>query len=137
MTMNETVKKATKKEMFEEIKAILTSGPNMAPTELVEFIDNEIEALNKKAEAAKVARDKKKAANDELMEEVFNCLTSEEFTVIPQIMKHFEGREEISSAKVTARLKKLVDAERVEKDIVKVSAEGEKTRQLTGYRIIA
>ena len=136
MTNNET-KKTTKKEYFEQVKAILLASPNMIPTELIEFIDNEIEALNKKAEAAKVARDKKKAANDELMEEVFNCLTSEEFTVIPQIMKHFEGREEISSAKVTARLKKLVDAERVEKDIVKVSAEGEKTRQLTGYRIIA
>ena len=136
MTNNET-KKTTKKEYFEQVKAILLASPNMIPTELIEFIDKEIAALDKKAEAAKVARDKKKAANDELMEEVFNCLTSEEFTVIPQIMKHFEGREEISSAKVTARLKKLVDAERVEKDIVKVSAEGEKTRQLTGYRIIA
>lgn len=133
MTNNET-KKTTKKEYFEQVKAILLASPNMIPTELIEFIDKEIAALNKKAEAA---RDKKKAANDELMEEVFNCLTSEEFTVIPQIMKHFEGREEISSAKVTARLKKLVDVERVEKDIVKVSAEGEKTRQLTGYRIIA
>lgn len=136
MTNNET-KKTTKKEYFEQVKTILLASPNMIPTELIEFIDKEIAALDKKAEAAKVARDKKKATNDELMEEVFNCLTSEEFTVIPQIMKHFEGREEISSAKVTARLKKLVDAERVEKDIVKVSAEGEKTRQLTGYRIIA
>ena len=136
MTNNET-KKTTKKEYFEQVKTILLASPNMISTELIEFIDKEIAALDKKAEAAKVARDKKKAANDELMEEVFNCLTSEEFTVIPQIMKHFEGREEISSAKVTARLKKLVDAERVEKDIVKVSAEGEKTRTLTGYRVIA
>ena len=136
MTMNETVKKATKKEMFEEIKAILTSGPNMAPTELVEFIDNEIEALNKKAEAARKARDKKKAEADTLLEEVFACLNDTSFTVIPQIMENFKDNEDITPAKVTARLTKLVRENKVEKDSVNIAAEGEKKKVLTGYRII-
>ena len=136
MTMNETVKKATKKEMFEEIKAILTSGPNMAPTELVEFIDNEIEALNKKAEAARKARDKKKAEVDTLLEEVFACLNDTSFTVIPQIMENFKDNEDITPAKVTARLTKLVRENKVEKDNVNIAAEGEKKKVLTGYRII-
>ena len=136
MTMNETVKKATKKEMFEEIKAILTSSPNMVPTELVEFIDNEIEALNKKAEAARKARDKKKAEVDTLLEEVFACLNDTSFTVIPQIMENFKDNEDITPAKVTARLTKLVRENKVEKDSVNIEAEGEKKKVLTGYRII-
>ena len=136
MTMNETVKKATKKEMFEEIKAILTSSPNMVPTELVEFIDNEIEALNKKAEAARKARDKKKAEVDTLLEEVFACLNDTSFTVIPQIMENFKDNEDITPAKVTARLTKLVRENKVEKDSVNIAAEGEKKKVLTGYRII-
>lgn len=136
MTMNETVKKATKKEMFEEIKAILTSSPNMVPTELVDFIDNEIEALNKKAEAARKARDKKKAEVDTLLEEVFACLNDTSFTVIPQIMENFKDNEDITPAKVTARLTKLVRENKVEKDSVNIAAEGEKKKVLTGYRII-
>jgi hypothetical protein len=136
MTMNETTKKVTKKEMFEEIKAILESSPNMVPTELVEFINNEIEALNKKAEAARKARDKKKTEVDTLLEEVFACLNDTSFTVIPQIMKNFEDNEDITSAKVTARLTKLVRENKVEKDSVNVAAEGEKKKVLTGYRII-
>lgn len=136
MTMNETVKKATKKEMFEEIKAILTSSPNMVPTKLVEFIDNEIEALNKKAEAARKARDKKKAEVDTLLEEVFACLNDTSFTVIPQIMENFKDNEDITPAKVTARLTKLVRENKVEKDSVNIAAEGEKKKVLTGYRII-
>lgn len=136
MIMNETVKKATKKEMFEEIKAILTSSPNMVPTELVDFIDNEIEALNKKAEAARKARDKKKAEVDTLLEEVFACLNDTSFTVIPQIMENFKDNEDITPAKVTARLTKLVRENKVEKDSVNIAAEGEKKKVLTGYRII-
>lgn len=119
--------------MFEQIKESLIASN--ASAELVEFIDKEIESLNKKAEAAKAARAKKKATDDELTEEVFSYLNENTFTTIPQIMKNFEGKEEITQAKITARLKKLVDAERVEKDMVKVSAEGEKARQLTGYRV--
>lgn len=129
----ETKKATPKKEMFEQIKESLIASN--ASAELVEFIDKEIESLNKKAEAAKAARAKKKATDDELTEEVFSYLNENTFTTIPQIMKNFEGKEEITQAKITARLKKLVDAERVEKDMVKVSAEGEKARQLTGYRV--
>lgn len=129
----ETKKATPKKEMFEQIKENLIASN--APAELVEFIDKEIESLNKKAEAAKAARAKKKATDDELTEKVFSYLNENTFTTIPQIMKNFEGKEEITQAKITARLKKLVDAERVEKDMVKVSAEGEKARQLTGYRV--
>lgn len=129
----ETKKATPKKEMFEQIKESLIASN--ASAELVEFIDKEIESLNKKAEAAKAARAKKKATDDELTEEVFSYLNENTFTTIPQIMKNFEDKEEITQAKITARLKKLVDAERVEKDMVKVSAEGEKARQLTGYRV--
>ena len=129
----ETKKATPKKEMFEQIKESLIASN--ASAELVEFIDKEIESLNKKAEAAKAARAKKKATDDELTEEVFSYLNENTFTTIPQIMKNFEGKEEITQAKITARLKKLVDAERVEKDMVKVSSEGEKARQLTGYRV--
>ena len=134
MTMNE--KKATKKEMFEAIKTALTSGPDMVAVELLDFIDKELAALDKKAESAKKARDKKKVEDDALMDEVFACLNDTSFTVIPQIMKHFEDREDITQAKITARLTKLFNAGKVEKDTVNVAAEGEKARKLVGYRVI-
>ena len=130
-------KKTTKKEMFEQVKAILLNSPSMIPTEVIDFLDTEIASLDKKAAAAKASRDKKKAEADELTEQVFACLNSASFMTIPQIMKQFADNEDISSAKVTARLTKLVNAGKVEKDIINVAMEGEKAKKLTGYRVIA
>ena len=105
--------------------------------ELIEFIDKEIVALEKKAEDAKKRAEKTKAANDELKERIFNILTVTDFMTTPEIIKAL-GDEGLSTQKVGARLSKLKEAGLVEKQDVKrpdPANEG-KTKKLVGYRRI-
>ena len=62
---------------------------------------------------------KKKAESDALTEEIFERIGDELMTV-DEIVVTFDEEEEVSRAKVTARLGKLVNAGRIEKEAVKV-----------------
>ena len=76
---------------------------------IVDFCDKEIAALGAKAEKAKVRAAAKKAAGDELRAVVASVLTNEPM-IAEDILASIEGDEDLTKAKVIARLTQLVKA---------------------------
>lgn len=105
-------KKITKKEYYAMLKDIVRGDSNSEMTnsqyELIKFIDKQIEAIETKAEKAKEKAAEKKANGDELREVVQSVLT-DEYQTIDVIVSQIEG-EDITKAKITARLTSLVKA---------------------------
>ena len=110
----EKVKKITKRERFEMIKEIVLNAGLENEVEMIEFLDNEINLLNKKrASGAKTANQK---ANDELVEKLYKVLAEIGRPVtISELQKENEEFGAMSNQKVSALMKKLVDADRVVK----------------------
>ena len=106
-------KKITKREKYERLLAIEEVA---ADAELREFVEGEIAALDAKAEKAKERAAKKKTEMDALCDEVYDVIADKGTVTLQDIVKIIsESNEEITSAKIVARLKKLVDAEKIEK----------------------
>lgn len=102
----------TKIEMLNSIKEVLTDAEQVA------FIEEMIAQTERKAEKARERAAAKKEAGDELREAIFNILSTETFKTIPEILAEIDD-EEITPAKVTARLSQLVKLDRVVKEKVK------------------
>ncbi len=126
----ENTKKITKIEYFAMIKDIVLNSDDDNVIELVEFIDAQIEQLNAKAQKAKARAAEKKATGDELREAVQAVLTGE-YQDIDTIMGKIEG-EDLTRAKISARLAQLVKVGIVEKEQQK-NDEGKKAMF---YRLI-
>lgn len=120
--------KMTKAMWFEAIKAVVEASEVEQKAEMVEFIDAQVELLAKKAEKAKERAATKKIEGDELREVVKAVLT-EDFQAIDEIVAQIDG-EDITKAKVTARLTQLVKAELAEKEQIKVG-----DRKVMAYRL--
>ena len=103
--------------------------------ELVAWVDKEIVALEKKAASAKTYAAKKRAENDAMTDAIVSVLTGE-FQTIEAITAQIDG-EDVTKAKVQARLTKLFKAGTVVKDTVNAAAEGEKKRMVVAYAIPA
>lgn len=125
--MANTEKKITKRDRFEEIKALLADN-----ADIVEFCDNEIALLDGKAEKAKARNAKKKAEGDVLLTAVADVLT-EDFQTIADITGKIDG-DDVTNAKVQARLKKLVDSGVAVKEQISVEVDGKKTKKM-GYAL--
>ena len=128
-------KKITKREKFEMLKEIIRGDVNVEMTveqaELIDFLDAQIVAIDTKAEKAKARNAEKKANGDELRDVVQSVLTNE-LQTIDAIVAQIEG-EEITKAKVTARLTSLVNNGIAEKADVK----DEEGRKLKAYKLVA
>ena len=125
----EKEKKMTKKEYYDLIKNII-EGANIAEkNELIEFINKQIAQIDAKAEKAKAKAAEKRAAGDELREVIKTILTNELQTA-DEITNKIEN-EEVTRAKVIARLSQLVKNGEVEKTDVKTS-EG---RNVKAYKL--
>ena len=125
----EKEKKMTKKEYYDLIKNII-EGANIAEkNELIEFINKQIAQIDAKAEKAKAKAAEKRAAGDELREVIKTILTNELQTA-DEINNKIEN-EEVTRAKVIARLSQLVKNGEVEKTDVKTS-EG---RNVKAYKL--
>ena len=130
--MTNTEIKRTQKDMYAELLNILEEYEGV--DHLVDFINKKIEQIDAKAEKAKSKAAEKKAEADELQNVIADILT-DEFVTIPEILNQIEG-DEISTQKISARLKKLVDAGVAEKSEIKVAGgEGQKSRKLVAYRL--
>lgn len=105
-------KKITKKDYYTMLKEIVEESKDIeteiSKEELLEFIDKQVASINAKAEKAKEKAAEKKANGDELREVVQSVLTKE-YQTIDAIVNQIEN-EEITKAKVTARLTSLVKA---------------------------
>ena len=124
-------KKTTKRDYYEMLKEIVLNANVEGATELVEFIDKQVSLIDSKAEKAKARNAEKKANGDELREAVQNVLT-DEFQTIDAIVSQIEG-EEITKAKITARLTSLVKNSIAEKTDVK----DDEGRKLKAYKLVA
>ena len=124
-------KKTTKRDYYEMLKEIVLNANVEGAIELVEFIDKQVSLIDSKAEKAKARNAEKKANGDELREAVQNVLT-DEFQTIDAIVSQIEG-EEITKAKITARLTSLVKNGIAEKTDVK----DDEGRKLKAYKLVA
>lgn len=123
--------KMTKVMWFDEIKAVIENSEYENKEGALEFIDKQVELITSKAAKAKERAEKAKAKGDE-MREVVKAVLTEEFQTIDAITAQVEG-EEITKAKVTARLTQLVKAGVAEKDQIK---EEGSSRKVMAYRLI-
>lgn len=121
--------KVTKKDWYAQIRAVVEASDNEQKEGILGFIDHEVELLEAKAAKAAERAASKKADGDELRNAVQAVLT-DELQTIDAITAQIEG-EDITKAKVTARLTQLVKAGVATKDMVKT----EDSRKVTAYKL--
>lgn len=139
-----TTKKITKKAMYATVLDILADAESrgfalpegMDFGALSDFVNHEIELLDKKAESAAKRAADKKIQGDALRDRIRDVLTSD-FKTIAEIVSAL-GDPDVSAQMVTARLTQLINLELVEKDSVSVPAitDGGKARKVTAYRLV-
>ena len=100
---------------------------------LVEYAEKRLAQLDKRTASAKVRAEKKRAESDELTETVFSLLSDEPQNRDMLVAKLAELGIESTPNKVTARLTKLVKAERVTREKGKIVGEDGKTHETTLY----
>lgn len=117
--MENTVKK-TKAMYFAELREMVLAAveDQAQQDELVEFIDKQIETLEKRKVAAAERAEKKKAESDAMTDAILAQIGDELITVDEIVVAL--GSEEVTRNKVTARLGKLVKAGTIVKEAVKV-----------------
>lgn len=107
----------------------------VAPDEIVAFAENEIALLDKKAAKAKETAAKKKTEADALTDVIAQAL-GEDFEPIADIAARIEG-DDVTVAKCTYRLNKLVELGLAEKQAIKVpGSDGKKSRTIQGYKAV-
>ena len=121
--------KITKKDWYAQIRVIVEASDNEQKEGILGFIDHEVELLEAKAAKAAERAASKKADGDELRNAVQAVLT-DELQTIDAITAQIDG-EDITKAKVTARLTQLVKAGVATKDMVKT----EDGRKVTAYKL--
>lgn len=124
-------KKITKKENYEILKGIVLEANVENADELVAFLDKQIEGLDNRAAKAKERAAEKKAEGDELRAVVKAVLTNE-FQTADMIASQIEG-DDVSKAKVVARLSQLVKNGEAEKEQIK----NEDGKKVMTYKAIA
>lgn len=129
------MEKITKKSMFEGMIAYFEGAETeLTEAQFVEFCKGQIADLDKKAAKAKERAAAKRAEGDELTDLVQSALTDEYQTIADIITVVAEADPEVTAAKVTARLTKLVKANVVEKEQVTVT-DGDKKKKAMAYRL--
>ena len=106
-------KKMTKKEKFAMIKEYIQDNEM-----LMEFIDNEINLLTKKASSS--AKTQTQKANENIKEKIVELLKSTNLQyTITDFQNAFEDMSEYSNQKLSALFTQLVNEKKVEKTIDK------------------
>ena len=116
------MKKMTKKEMFAVVLKVVedtTSVPAEEKAQMVEFLNHEVELLNKKS--SKSGQTKTQKENVLLMEQLVVALSEMEK---PVTISEFQGLSTsevvtLSNQKLSALLKKLVESGKVVKTVEK------------------
>lgn len=111
-------KKLTKKDKFGMLKEYMVE---LGRTDLVEFIDNELSLLEKKASSGKMTNTQKE--NEEIKKVILQVLTEiGVYATITDIQEKNSMLGMLSNQKVSALLKQLVDTNQVSKTIEKKKA---------------
>jgi len=113
-------KKITKREMFEQIKAVVLTTEVENVEQLVAFIDHEVELLNKKSASKSKAEIEKANANAELTQIVKEVLANSSVAMtVSEVMKANEIFSELSNQKVSYLMRTLVESKEVVKTVEK------------------
>lgn len=128
--MTTNTKRTTKKENFNTLIEILATVDHPEADALAEFLEQEIDRLDKRAEKAKERAEKKKELGDKLRDEVLECLDPTEFKTVNMIMAEHDFGE-ATKAKIVNRLSTLVKLGFAEKETVK-----EDNQKRMAYRAI-
>lgn len=121
-------KKMTKAMMFEAVREVVEASDAEMKAEMVEFIDKQMEQLAAKAEKAKARAAERKVAGDELRAVIKQVLT-DDFQTIDAITAQIAG-EDVTKAKVTARLTQLIKTGEAVKEQVKAGS-----RKVMAYKL--
>ena len=112
------VKKITKRENFEGIKAILINMDIDNKEQYIDFINHELELLDKKALSRGTSKTSQE--QEELMTMIVdNLKTIGRSVTITELQKESAEMAEYSNQKLSAMLKKLVDSGVVAKSVDK------------------
>ena len=117
--------KMTKKDYFAEIKDVLVEA---GEKDLAEVMAHEIELLENKAVKNKERAAARKIAGDELRDTISNILI-DDLQTVDEIVEQIEG-EDITKAKIVARLTQLVNLNEAVKEQVKT----EDGKKVMAYR---
>lgn len=125
MATTNTVKRVTKSQRFEDIKALLNGEAVAYDTTIetaVEFINNELELLAKKNSGEKKPT-KIQLENEAHKEKILEFLAGQtEGKTCTEIMKAIPEFADFSNQKVASLVRKLTDAGKVAKEVVKGKA---------------
>ena len=105
-------KKVTKKEMFAKLYTLVENSTVDNKTDLLGFIDHEVELLNKKS--SKVTLTATQKANLEVIEVIKEVLADKPNSTVSELIKD-ERLSAYTNQKISALLKKLIDCGEVEK----------------------
>ena len=126
--------KITKKMHYESLIAYI-NGEDTIITEadMIQFCLAQIADLDKKSAKAKERAEKKKAEADVLTDLVYSVMTDEFQTgaeIATAVLAQLPEDTDVTAAKVTARITKLVNAAAVVKEQVTVEVEGKKSKKM-------
>jgi hypothetical protein len=122
------MEKMTKRDCFNALYDMVVNANVENGDTLMEFIEKELAQLDKRRDAAAKRAEKKKEASDALTEEIYGLLTDTPMT-IDEIVLALDV-EDVTTNKVAARLGKLIKADRVVKEAVRVDK-----RRKMAYRL--
>ena len=106
MTNEIKVKKLTKKDRFNQLLAIPAV---QADTELVAFIEHEIELLSNKNKADNKKPTAKQLENEALKVELLNYMEANTLYAISDFQKQVEACADLSNQKIAAVLRQMKD----------------------------
>lgn len=127
----------TKREILTYINdtVIPTIDDATIAAELSTYVSKEFAALDKKAASAKAYAAKKRDELDALCDEILEVMTTD-LVPIDVIVAALDN-EEVTKAKVQARLSKMHKAGMLAKDSINVAPEGSKKRMAVAYGLVS
>ena len=115
----ENTKKVTKRDNFNKL---LTIREVAEDTQLVEFINHELELLDRKSASHSTAKTANQKANEEIKTKIIDALVQLGKSTISELQAGSEEMTEYSNQKLSALLKQLVDSKQVVRTMEKKKA---------------
>ena len=115
----ENTKKITKRDNFNKLLTIKEVAEN---TQLVEFINHELELLDRKSASHSTAKTANQKANEEIKTKIVDALVQLGKSTISELQAGSEEMAEYSNQKLSALLKQLVDSKQVIRTMEKKKA---------------
>lgn len=127
----------TKREIYAALinnATITLQDTEVTVEDIIALAEKELETLDKRNAKARERAEQKRKDSDELGEFIYNEILTNEFQPIAAILTQINSEEPLSASKIVARMKKLIEAGKVEKSEIKVNTDDGKTKNVMGYK---